>query len=54
MVFDEIKVRWEKWRGELYVLVELKICCCYKFDNFGYVRIVELYSFFDVSVNGYG
>lgn len=53
-MFDGIRVRWEKWRGELYELVELKVYRCYKFDNFGDVKLVELYSFFDVSVNGYG
>lgn len=54
MVFDDIWVKWEKWRGELYELVELKIRYCYKLDNFGEVKLVELYSFFDASINGYG
>ena len=54
MVPDEIKARWEKWRGELHALAELKICRCYKPDNFGHVRAVELHSFSDASVSGYG
>ena len=51
---DEIKARWEKWRGELNALAELKIRRCYKPDSFGHVRTVELHSFSDASVNGYG
>lgn len=50
----DIKARWEKWRGELHALAELKIRCCYKPDNFGHVKTVELHSFSDASVNGYG
>lgn len=51
---DSIRARWEKWRGELPELVELKIRHYYKPDNFGDVKSVELHSFSDVSVNGYG
>ena len=40
--------------GELHALAELKIRRCYKPDNFGHVRTVELHSFSDASVNGYG
>lgn len=54
MVPDDIKARWEKWRGELHALAELKIRRCYKPDNFGHVKTVELHSFSDASVNGYG
>ena len=54
MVPDDIKARWEKWRGELHALAELKIRLCYKPDNFGHVKTVELHSFSDASVNGYG
>ena len=51
---DSVRVRWEKWRGELHELAELKIRRCYKPDNFGEVKSVELHSFSDASVNGYG
>ena len=54
MVPDEIKARWEKWRGGLHALAELKIRRCYKPDNFGHVKTAELHSFSDASVNGYG
>ena len=54
MVPDDIKARWEKWRGELHALAELKIRRCYKPDNFGHVKTVELHSFSDATVNGYG
>ena len=51
---DSIRERWEKWRRELHELAELKIRRCYKPDNFGDVKSVELHSFSDASVNGYG
>ena len=51
---DSIRERWEKWRGELHDLAELKIRRCYKPDNFGDVKSVKLHSFSDASVNGYG
>ena len=51
---DSIRARWEQWRGELPELAEFKIRRCYKPDNFGDVKSVELHSFSDASVNGYG
>ena len=54
MVPDSIWARWEKWRGELHELAELKIRRCYKPKNFGEVKSVELHSFSDASENGYG
>ena len=51
---DDIRAKWEKWRGELHELAELKIRRCYKPDNFGEVKLVELHSFSDASINGYG
>ena len=51
---DSIRTRWEKWRGELHEFVELKIHRCYKPNNFGDVKSVELHSFSNASVNGYG
>ena len=49
-----IRARYEKWRGELHELAELEIRHCYKPDNFGDGKSVELHSFSDASVNGYG
>lgn len=54
MVPDGIRGRREKWKEELHELAELKIRHCYKPDNFGDVKSVELHSFSDASVNGYG
>ena len=51
---DSIRERWEKWRRELHELAELKIRRCYKPENFSDVKSVELHSFSDASVNGYG
>ena len=51
---DNIRARWEKWRGEMHESAEFKIHRCYKPDNFGDVMSVELHSFSDSSVNGYG
>ena len=51
---DSIRARWEKWRGELHELAELKIRRCYKPEHFSDVKPVELHSFSDASVNGYG
>ena len=51
---DSIRARWEKWRGELHELAELKIRRCYKPEHFSDVKSVELHSFSDASVNGYG
>ena len=38
----------------MHELAELKIRRCYKPGNFGEVKSIELHSFFDASINGYG
>ena len=51
---SSVQARWEKWRGELHELAELRIHHAYKPDTFGDVKSVKLHSFSDASVNGYG
>ena len=51
---DSIQTRWEKRRRELHALAQLKIRRCYKPDNFSEPKSMELHSFSDVSINGYG
>ena len=51
---DNIRARWEKWRAELPLLERLKFPRCYKPEDLGEVKTVELYHFSDASQNGYG
>ena len=51
---DNIRARWEKWRAELHLLERLKVPRCYKPEDFGKVKTVELHHFSDASQNGYG
>ena len=51
---DNIRARWEKWRAELPLLERLKVPRCYKPEDFGEVKTVELHHFSDASQNGYG
>ncbi|XP_038069094.1 uncharacterized protein LOC119738319 [Patiria miniata] len=50
---DEIRSRWECWRGSLPRLEELKIPRCYQPDTFGNVVSRELHHFSDASTVGY-
>ncbi|XP_064629229.1 uncharacterized protein LOC135488521 [Lineus longissimus] len=47
-------MEWERWRQELMILAGLEIPRCYKPDNFGEVKKVELHHFSDASLVGYG
>ena len=49
---ETVPLPWEKWRGELRTLAEMKIRRCYKPDDFGKVKSVELHSFSDASTHG--
>ena len=49
---DVFRTRWEKWRGELHTLAQLKILRCYKPDDFGEPKSIELHSFSDASIGG--
>ena len=51
---DELRARWEKWRSELVLLEEMKIRRCYKPNDFGKLKSIELHHFSDASVDGYG
>ena len=43
----------EKWRAELPLLEMLKVPTCYKPEDFGEVKTVELHHFSDASQNSY-
>ena len=51
---ETIRLRWEKWRGKLRTLAGMKTRRCYKPDDFGEVKSVEVHSFPDASDHGYG
>ena len=51
---DELRPRWEKWKGELCELLNLKISRCILPDQFGTVEQRELHHFSDASTTGYG
>ena len=46
--------QWEKRRREIVQLKKLEIQRCFKPDNFGPVKAVEVHYFSDASVEGYG
>ena len=48
------ELRWEKWKGELRELVNLKIPRCTLPEQFGTVNKRELHHFSDASTSGYG
>lgn len=54
LIPDDVKSRWEKWRGELLSLKRISIPRCYKPNNFGKVVNAELHHFSDASIKGYG
>ena len=51
---DEMKARWERWRGELTYLADIHIPRCYKDKDVDTPINVELYNFSDASLTGYG
>ena len=51
---EELRARWEKWRSELVLLEEMKIRRCYKPNDFGKLKTIEVHHFSDASVDGYG
>ena len=51
---EEYKVRWERWRRELVLLVKFVMPRCLKPENFGRVVVRQLHHFSDASTVGYG
>ncbi|XP_068691203.1 uncharacterized protein [Montipora foliosa] len=51
---DYLRPEWEKWRQEIIELEKLEIQRCYKPENFGPVKAVEVHYFSDASEEGYG
>lgn len=45
---------WNRWRKDICLLAKLKVPRCYKPDDFGKIKVVELHSFSDASEVGYG
>ena len=51
---DYLLTRWERWRNDIRLLANLKIPHCYKPEDFGEVKAVEMHNFSDASEEGYG
>ena len=51
---EELRARWDRWRSELTLLEGMKIPRCYKSNDFGKLKSVEIYHFSDASTDGYG
>ena len=49
-----LRARWERWRGDLLQLCNLKVPRCYKPEGFGEVKSVELHHYSDASKDAYG
>lgn len=54
LISNQLRPRWEQWRDELRLLEDLKIPRCYKPEEFGDPKVVELHHFSDASQAGYG
>ena len=53
-ISDHVRPRWEQWRNELCLLESLEITKCYRPDDFGKIKRVELHNVSDASQVGYG
>ena len=51
---EELRARWDRWRSELSLLEGMKIPRCYKPNDFGELKSVEIHHFSDASTDGYG
>ena len=53
-ISEQIRVRWEKWRRELFLLNDVTVRRSFKPDGFQQLKSVELHHFSDPSALGYG
>ena len=51
---ESLRSTWEKWQRSLILLSTLRLPRCYKPEDFGVVKTVELHNFSDASSYGYG
>ena len=51
---EKLKVQWERWRADIHLLEQMKVPRCFKPDEFGNLKRVELHHFSDASTDGYG
>ena len=51
---DELCNQWQKWLNDVRELENLQIARCYKPENLGRVKQLELHHFSDASQDGYG
>lgn len=54
VISEELTMHWRRWITELLELEKLEIRRCYKPENFGTLKSVELHHFSDASEEGYG
>ena len=52
-ISHQLRPRWEQWRNELRLLESLKIPRCYKPEEFGDTKVVELHHSSEASQAGY-
>ncbi|CAB3983333.1 RNA-directed DNA polymerase from transposon X-element, partial [Paramuricea clavata] len=51
---EKLKAQWERWRADIHLLEQMKVPRCFKPDEFGNLKRVELHHFSDASTDGYG
>ena len=51
---ESLRSTWEKWQRSLSLFSTLRLPRCYKPEDFGVVKTVELHNFSDASSYGYG
>ncbi len=53
-ISEQTRARWEKWRYDLLLLDDLGVQRCFRPDDFGELKTIELHHFSDASTSGYG